>query len=61
MDRLQPLLETAFGTRDAERAPQEPNEFTIRRQEAFEETARKIEALRQARLSGRRDATQNAH
>lgn len=61
MDKLQHLLETTFGTSAVTRVPPEPNEFTIRRQRAFEETARKIEALRQARLSRRRDATQNAH
>ena len=51
MDKLQHLLETAFGQRTAPRAPQGPNEFTLERQRAFEESARKVEALRKARLA----------
>lgn len=50
MNRLQHLLDTAFGKSAADRAPQEPNAFTAERQRAFEETARKIERLRRARL-----------
>jgi hypothetical protein len=61
MNKLQWVLDFAFGNSQPERASQEPNEFTIQRQRAFEETARKIEALRQARLSCQRDATQNVH
>lgn len=57
MDKLQRLLDTAFGKPAAERAPQEPNEFTIQRQQAFEEAARKIEALRRVRL--KRSATRH--
>jgi hypothetical protein len=51
MDRLQHLLSTAFGQPAAPHAPQEPNEFTIQRQRAFEEMARKIEELRRMRLA----------
>jgi len=51
MDKLQHLLETALGQSDAQRAPQEPNEFTKERQRAFEERARKIEALRRLRMA----------
>jgi hypothetical protein len=51
MDKLQHLLNTAFGHPQADRAPQEPNEFTIERQRAFDEAAKKIEALRQARVA----------
>jgi hypothetical protein len=50
MNKLQHLIDTAFGKPSAERVPPEPNEFTIKRQRAFEETARKIEQLRRARL-----------
>jgi hypothetical protein len=50
MNRLQHLLDTAFGKPAADRAPQEPNAFTVQRQRAFEETAQKIERLRRARL-----------
>ena len=51
MDKLQHLIETAFGQPAPEKAPQQPNEFTLERQRAFEENARKIEALRKARLA----------
>jgi hypothetical protein len=51
MDKLQHLLETAFGQPQAERPPQGPNEFTIERQRAFDEVAQKIEALRLMRLA----------
>ena len=51
MDKLQHLIETAFGQPTAEKAPQQPNAFTMERQRAFEESARKIEALRKARLA----------
>jgi hypothetical protein len=51
MDRLQHLLDTAFGQPAAPHAPQKPNEFTIQRQRAFEEMARKVEELRRARLA----------
>jgi hypothetical protein len=51
MDKLQHLLETAFGQPQPERPAQEPNEFTIERQRAFDETAKKIEALRRMRLA----------
>jgi hypothetical protein len=61
VDRLQYLLKIAFGTHAATRVPPEPNEFTVQRQRAFEETARKIETLRQARLLQRRDAAGNVH
>jgi hypothetical protein len=61
MDKLQHLLKAALGQSDASRAPQEPNEFAVQRQRAFEEAVRKIEALRQSRLSRQRIATRKAH
>jgi hypothetical protein len=51
MDRLQYLIDHAFGQPEAQRAPQGPNEFTIARERALEEKARKIDALRKARLT----------
>jgi len=57
MDKLQHLLDTAFGNVTAEKPPQEPNEFTRERQRSFEESARKMEALRKVRL-GRSDSGQ---
>ena len=51
MDKLQYFLESAFGVPAGERIPQEPNEFTKQRQRAFEECAKKIQALREARLA----------
>ena len=50
MNKLQHLLDTAFGKPAADRTPQEPNAFTVQRQIVFEETAQKIERLRRARL-----------
>jgi hypothetical protein len=49
MDKLQHLLETAFGQPEAKRLPQEPNDWTVERQRAFEKSAKKIEVLRKAR------------
>jgi hypothetical protein len=51
MQKLQDLLDKAFGKPAALREPQGPNEFTLERQRDFEERARKIEALRRARLA----------
>jgi len=51
MDNLQRLLDTAFGQPAAERAPQAPTEFTLERQRIFDKSARKIEALRRARMA----------
>ena len=51
MDKLQRLIDTAFGRPAAERAPQAPNEYTLERQRAFDESAKKIEALRRARMA----------
>jgi len=57
MDKLQHLLDTAFGQPNAEREPQAPSEFYVARERELAERARKIEALRQARLA--RDATKH--
>jgi hypothetical protein len=57
MDKLQLLLDTAFGKPSAERVAQEPNDFTIQRQRTFDEAAKKIEVLRRARLA--RSATRH--
>lgn len=50
MEKLQEIVDAVFGAVNNQPAPQPPNEFTVRRQRAFDESARKIEALRQARL-----------
>lgn len=51
MDKLQHLLDTAFGQPAAERAPQQPSELTIQRQREFNERMKRIEVLRAARLA----------
>jgi len=51
MDKLQHLLDTAFGQPAAERAPQQPSELTIQRQREFNERMKRIEMLRTARLA----------
>jgi hypothetical protein len=50
MDKLQQLLDTAFGQPDTVREPQAPSEYFIERQREFEKRAEKIAALRKARL-----------
>lgn len=53
MEKLQEIVDTVFGAVNNQPAQQSPNEFTIQRQRVFEERARKIEALRRARLERR--------
>ena len=53
MEKLQEIVDTVFGTVNNQPVPQSPNEFTVQRQRAFDESARKIEALRRARLDRR--------
>ena len=50
MEKLQEIVDTVFGAVYNQPAPQSPSEFTVQRQRAFDESARKIEALRRARL-----------
>lgn len=50
MEKLQEIVDTVFGAINSQPAPQPPNEFTLQRQRAFDESARKIAALRRARL-----------
>ena len=50
MDKVQHLLQTAFGQPQAQREPPGPNEFTLERQREFEAVAKKVAALRQKRL-----------
>jgi len=50
MEKLQEIVDTVFGTVNNQPEPQSPNDFTVQRQRAFDESARKIEALRRARL-----------
>ena len=51
MEKLQEIVDAVFGAVNNNPAPQPPNEFTVQRQRAFDESARKIEALRRARLA----------
>jgi hypothetical protein len=51
MDKLQHLLDTGFGQPAAHRATQQPNEWAIERDRKLEQLAKKIEALRRARLA----------
>lgn len=51
MEKLQQLLDTAFGQRDRVHEPPAPSEYFIERQREFEKSAQKIAALRKARLS----------
>jgi len=53
MEKLQEIVDTVFGAVSNQPAPLSPNEFTVQRQRAFDESARKIEALRRARLERR--------
>jgi hypothetical protein len=50
MEKLQEIVDAVFGAVDNQPAPLPPNEFTVQRQRVFDERARKIEALRRARL-----------
>jgi hypothetical protein len=50
--KLQEMIDSAFGAKEALRTPQVPTEMVKERERAFSDRARKIEALRQARLSG---------
>jgi hypothetical protein len=51
MDKLQHFLDIALGNLPDQKPNQPPNDFTVQRQRAFEESAKKIEALRRARLA----------
>ena len=50
MEKLQEIVDTVFGAVNNQPPAQSPNEFTVQRQRVFDESARKIEALRRARL-----------
>lgn len=53
MEKLQEIVDAVFGAVNNQPPPPSPNEFTVQRQRAFDESARKIEALRRARLERR--------
>jgi hypothetical protein len=53
MEKLQEIVDAVFGAVSDQPAPRPQNEFTVQRQRAFDESARKIEALRRARLERR--------
>ncbi|WP_162917378.1 hypothetical protein [Dongia deserti] len=51
MHKLQHALDRIFGQPEAERAAQQPTDAFLDRERAFADTAKKIEALRQKRVS----------
>jgi hypothetical protein len=57
MSRFQEILDEAFRRPDATREPPQPTELTLARERELAERAKKIEALRQARIA--REATQH--
>ncbi len=56
MQKLQAMLDKAFGAPRAPREPERPSEGFLERERALAERARKIEALRQVRLAGPTDS-----
>lgn len=52
MQKLQSMLDKAFGAPKAPREPERPSEGFLERERALAERAKKIELLRQARLAG---------
>jgi hypothetical protein len=50
--KLQDMIDAAFGASDTPNPIQAPTEVFMERERAFSEQAKKIEALRQARLAG---------
>lgn len=52
MEKLQAMLDKAFGSARAPREPERPSEGFLERERAFAERAKKIESLRQARVGG---------
>ena len=50
MEKLQDIVDTVFGTVNNQPVPQSPSELALQRQRTFDENARKIAALRRARL-----------
>lgn len=57
MQKLQAMLDKAFGTPRAPREPERPSEGFLERERALAERAKKIEALRQVRLAGATGST----
>jgi hypothetical protein len=56
MDKLQHMIDGLLGDIDSRPPPQQPGEFAIQRERLFEENARKIEQLKQARLQAQQAA-----
>jgi hypothetical protein len=50
--KLQHVIDAAFGVKDVQPAPQSPSDAFRERERMFAEQARKLEALRTARLTG---------
>jgi hypothetical protein len=51
MDKLQDMIDAVFGDIDHKPAAQSLSEVAIERERAFAESARKLEALRTARMA----------
>ena len=49
--KLQEMIDSAFGAKEAPRTPQVPTEMFKERERAFSDRAKKIEVLREARLA----------
>ena len=54
MEKFQAVLDQAFGAVKSSREPERPSTAFLERERAFAERAKKIEALRQARIAGDR-------
>jgi hypothetical protein len=52
MQKLQDMLDKAFGSAPAPREPERPSEAFLQRERAFADRAKKIESLRKARVAG---------
>ena len=51
--KLQDMIDSAFGAKEASRTPQVPTEMFKERERALSDRAKKIEVLRQARLAAK--------
>jgi hypothetical protein len=57
MQKLQQMIDAAFPSKVAERAPRQPSEACAARERSFAESAAKVEALRQARVKAGQPAS----
>jgi hypothetical protein len=59
MEKLQAVLDQAFGSAKQPREPERPSAAFLERERAFAERAQRIEALRQARVTTEGPSTQH--